>query len=178
MSGVTGKVGELTLRWDRVPEGNTGTGICIVDGKPIEVRWKGDAYGLWVETAGRVVGYDFVRKIDDQGDVRYQVTERRGDREWNGVAFLREGEEVSSAASGGKKKSVRVRAQMPGKILKLLVQPGAQVEKNQPLLVMEAMKMENEIRSAIAGEVANLCVKEGQAVETGALLLELKPDEA
>jgi 3-methylcrotonyl-CoA carboxylase alpha subunit len=60
---------------------------------------------------------------------------------------------------------------MPGKIVRILVQAGAQVEKGQPLLVMEAMKMENEIRAAGAGKVSAVKVIEGQAVETGADLM-------
>jgi biotin carboxyl carrier protein len=71
-----------------------------------------------------------------------------------------------------------VYAKMPGKISKIMAQVGSKVEKGSPVLVMEAMKMENEIRVAIDGEVTNICVKEGQAVETGALLMELKPNEA
>jgi glutaconyl-CoA/methylmalonyl-CoA decarboxylase subunit gamma len=45
------------------------------------------------------------------------------------------------------------------------------------VMVMEAMKMENEIRATADGEVSNICVAEGQAVETGTLLMELKPAE-
>jgi biotin carboxyl carrier protein len=70
-----------------------------------------------------------------------------------------------------------VYAKMPGKISKIMTKVGSKVEKGNPVLVMEAMKMENEIRVAIDGEVTGICVKEGQAVETGALLIELKPTE-
>jgi len=67
---------------------------------------------------------------------------------------------------------------MPGKIAKLLVKVGDTVEKTAPVLVMEAMKMENEIRATVSGTVAHIHVKEGQAVETGTLLVELsKPAE-
>lgn len=68
-----------------------------------------------------------------------------------------------------------VYAKMPGKIVKLMAQVGTEVTKGAPLLVMEAMKMENEIRSAFSGTIKNVCVTEGQAVETGALLIELEP---
>lgn len=71
----------------------------------------------------------------------------------------------------------RVVAKMPGKIAKILVKQGVKVEKGQSLCVMEAMKMENDIRSTIAGEVETIHVTEGQAVESGALLIELKPSE-
>ena len=60
---------------------------------------------------------------------------------------------------------------MPGKIIRVLVQEGAEVQKDQPLLVMEAMKMENEIRSPQNGVVGQLKVSEGSTVESGADLI-------
>jgi len=65
----------------------------------------------------------------------------------------------------------RVVAPMPGRLVRVLVQPGQQVEAGDGLVVIEAMKMENELRSPRAGRVAELSVREGQAVETGALLV-------
>jgi biotin carboxyl carrier protein len=65
----------------------------------------------------------------------------------------------------------RVVAPMPGRLVRVLVQPGQQVEAGDGLLVMEAMKMENELRSPRAGRVAELLVREGQTVETAALLV-------
>ena len=63
-----------------------------------------------------------------------------------------------------------LRAPMPGRIVKLLVDPGQEVVAGQGLVVMEAMKMENELRSPRAGRVKEIHVRERQAVETGALL--------
>lgn len=63
-----------------------------------------------------------------------------------------------------------IRAPMPGKVVKILVQVGDEVMGGQGLLVVEAMKMENELKSPKAGKVVELSVKEGQAVESGALL--------
>ncbi|HYJ15717.1 MAG TPA: biotin/lipoyl-containing protein [Candidatus Limnocylindria bacterium] len=60
---------------------------------------------------------------------------------------------------------------MPGKILAVLVSDGDQVEKGQGLVIVEAMKMENEVHSPIAGEVKEIKVKPGDTVESGALLL-------
>jgi biotin carboxyl carrier protein len=65
----------------------------------------------------------------------------------------------------------RVVAPMPGRLVRVLVQLGQQVEAGDGLLVMEAMKMENELRSPRAGRVAELPVREGQTVETAALLV-------
>jgi biotin carboxyl carrier protein len=74
---------------------------------------------------------------------------------------------VRKVASG----ATRVAAPMPGKLVRVLVQPGEDVAAGQGLVVMEAMKMENEIRAPRAGRVREVPVQERQAVETGALLV-------
>lgn len=66
----------------------------------------------------------------------------------------------SDAGSG----PVEVRAQMPGKIISLLVEVGAEVEAGQSLLVIEAMKMQNELKSPKSGVVSKLHVSEGETV--------------
>jgi biotin carboxyl carrier protein len=65
----------------------------------------------------------------------------------------------------------RVTAPMPGKVVKLLVSAGDQVTARQGVVVVEAMKMENELRAPRSGRVKEVPVREGQAVETGALLV-------
>src|SRR3990172_6718620 len=60
-----------------------------------------------------------------------------------------------------------VRAPLPGVILKVIHKPGEAVEAEEPVLVLEAMKMENEIRAPIAGAIAELFVVEGGSVNTG-----------
>jgi biotin carboxyl carrier protein len=59
---------------------------------------------------------------------------------------------------------------MPGKIIAVLVSEGDTVEKGQGLVIVEAMKMENEVRCPINGEVKEVRVKPGDAVEAGAVL--------
>ncbi|HSE89466.1 MAG TPA: biotin/lipoyl-containing protein [Candidatus Binatia bacterium] len=65
----------------------------------------------------------------------------------------------------------RVSVPMPGKVIEVLVSEGDNVEKGQGLVIVEAMKMENEVRSPIAGEVKEIKVKPGDAVEGGAVLV-------
>jgi biotin carboxyl carrier protein len=65
----------------------------------------------------------------------------------------------------------QVVAPMPGKVVRVLVSPGDVVEARQGLLVIEAMKMENELRAARAGRVMTVRVVQGQSVEAGALLV-------
>jgi biotin carboxyl carrier protein len=59
---------------------------------------------------------------------------------------------------------------MPGKVIKLLVAEGAEVQVNQGIVVLEAMKMQNEIKSPKKGVVSKLGVTEGAAVNAGDLL--------
>jgi len=67
---------------------------------------------------------------------------------------------------------------MPGKIVKLLVKVGDQVQEGQTLLVMEAMKMQNEPKTSTTGTVATVHVQEGATVETGATLITVVAPEA
>ena len=62
---------------------------------------------------------------------------------------------------------------MPGTILDVQVTPGQQVEKGAVLVILEAMKMENEIMAPEAGKVLSVSVTKGQQVDTGALLVVL-----
>ncbi len=79
----------------------------------------------------------------------------------------------------------RLTAPMPGKVVRVLVKPGDTVTARQPLVVIEAMKMENELRAARDGVVAEVQAREGQSVDAGMLLLvvacrrvELGPSES
>ncbi|HEY5675844.1 MAG TPA: biotin/lipoyl-containing protein, partial [Myxococcales bacterium] len=63
-----------------------------------------------------------------------------------------------------------ISAPMPGKVVKVLVKVGDEVKDGQGLVVVEAMKMENELKSPKAGKVTELHAVEGAAVESGAKL--------
>lgn len=65
-------------------------------------------------------------------------------------------------------------APMPGLIVRIQVAPGDEVQAGQGLVVMEAMKMENELRASAAGRVKRVAVSPGAAVEKGATLIELE----
>ncbi len=80
---------------------------------------------------------------------------------------------LSSNASGPRGPAPLV-APMPGLIVRVSVEVGASVQPGQGLVVMEAMKMENELRSASAGTVKSIRVGPGMAVERGAVLVELE----
>ena len=77
-------------------------------------------------------------------------------------------EEAGSAPGAGPQ---RVHAPMPGKVVRVLVRAGDIVSARQPLVVVEAMKMENELRAGRDGTVAGIHAFEGASVEAGALLV-------
>lgn len=73
-------------------------------------------------------------------------------------------------AAGDEAGPQRITAPMPGKVVRVLVAPGDTVAARQGLVVVEAMKMENELRAARPGRVATVSVSEGQSVDAGAVL--------
>lgn len=64
--------------------------------------------------------------------------------------------------------------QMPGKVVKLMKNVGDKVTKGETVLILEAMKMENEIKSGADGTIKSVNVKEGQALEAGFLMVEIE----
>ena len=64
-----------------------------------------------------------------------------------------------------------IKAPMPGLVIKVLVENGEQVSKNSPLLILEAMKMENILKSPAEGKIASIKIKERDAVEKGQVLI-------
>lgn len=78
-----------------------------------------------------------------------------------------------AAAPAGAQGAVKVNAPMPGKILKVNVNAGTAVKKGDVLLVLEAMKMENEIVAPQDGTVASVNVSKGDSVEAGQVIITL-----
>lgn len=68
-----------------------------------------------------------------------------------------------------------VKAYIPGIIKKIHVSKGEEVEKNKPLLVLEAMKMQNEVFAPVSGEIEEIFVKEEEKVQKNRILLKIKP---
>lgn len=83
---------------------------------------------------------------------------------------------LAAKTRGGKsgRRRQSVKAYMPGRVVALLVQEGEEVTAGQGVLVLEAMKMENEIRAEHDGTVTKFHAQPGQAVETGNPLFELE----
>lgn len=66
---------------------------------------------------------------------------------------------------------------MPGRIVKILVSEGSEVEKGQSLVIVEAMKMENELYAECAGKVVRIAVEVDKAVDAGEILLVIESDD-
>ena len=122
----------------------TGTYSILLDGQSFEVRVQPEPGGwLHVQTYG-----------EDFPVVVYDPRVWRGKR---GGILEAEGRQ-------------QVTAPMPGKVVRVLVAAGDKVEAGQGLLVVEAMKMQNEIRAPKSGTVERILVSEGQAVHAGHVL--------
>lgn len=78
------------------------------------------------------------------------------------------------AGGAGREGGKEIRSFMPGKVVDVLVAVGDEVAKDQGILIVEAMKMENEVRAATSGKVKEIRVSPGQAVESGELLVVLE----
>lgn len=72
--------------------------------------------------------------------------------------------------------NLELKSGMPGKIIEIFVKPGDRVKNNKPLLIMEAMKMENEMRASSDCIVKEVCIKQGDSVESGAVLIRFEPN--
>ncbi len=151
-----------TIRVEVRPQ--DGRYLVTLDGRPLEVdHQETGAHFVSLLIGGKSYEAGLERRPDGYNVVLAEdvlTVELRGASQ-AALASVRK-------AEGG---PARILAPMPGRLVRVLVQPGQQVEAGEALLVMEAMKMENELRSPRAGRVAELLVREGQAVETAALLV-------
>lgn len=85
---------------------------------------------------------------------------------------------LQRAGGKGKRGQGTVKPPMPGKVVEVHVREGDEVQEGTPLLVLEAMKMQNDLKSAVAGVVKSVKVKAGQNVEATTVLVEIEPAEA
>jgi biotin carboxyl carrier protein len=75
---------------------------------------------------------------------------------------------------GGMGGDSELKAGMPGKVIEIFAKVGDAVKANKPLLIMEAMKMENEMRSSSDVVIKEICVKQGDSVESGQTLIKFE----
>ena len=123
----------------------------IVDGEEFEVELEQDGE-MWKAT---VEGKTFEIQVPDAGPAPKQ---RR-------------------SAGGKSKKSGKVTANIPGKVVTVEVTVGQEVEEGQVVMILEAMKMQNEIQAPVIGTVTEIHCEEGQSIEANVPLLVITPPE-
>ena len=156
------------------------------DGRSHDVTVQDDADGRTVTVAGRSHRVQGVRRADDGSLVvtldgaEYRV--RRTDLHHAIIDetehhFRLDAVQAGVAAGAIGAEGAQIRPPMPGKIVRVAVAEGDVVEAGQVLLVLEAMKMQNEVTSPAAGRVRRIHVEAGHVVDGKDLLLELGPVE-
>ncbi|MFO0677941.1 MAG: biotin/lipoyl-containing protein [Polyangiaceae bacterium] len=138
-----------------------------VDGRPVDVDVVDLREQLSVRVAGRMVDLTVEGRPPEVGAIA------NGQRAYVRVVSERERAAEAAKGKGPSAAESSVRSPMPGRIVKILVAKGAAVTKGQPLLVVEAMKMENEVKAKADATVADVHVTVGQTVEANAKLLSL-----
>jgi len=161
---------EVAGRMRHVNVDRTGDTLAVtLDGR----TWQVDAARIDAQTLSLVVdnvwrkSYDVVATSDA---ATAQLTVHVGETP---VAVAMNGRRHKGRKDGAASVSgpQRVVAPMPGKVVRVLVQAGDTVRARQPLVVVEAMKMENELRAGRDGTVADIHAQEGASVDAGALLV-------
>ena len=139
-----------------------------------------------VEIGGK--GYE-VRVIEGSADTGKYVLELSGERipivvtdVMKGGASAARGRDPGAAAAAAAKRTAKpaeaggegVRAPMPGKIVDVFVEPGGKVDAGDVVIILEAMKMENELRAPKKATVKSVLVKKGDPAQGGQLLVALE----
>jgi len=163
------KGGELRIGLSEVGEGQ------------FEVTLDGETVHVDAAKSGRTIysviedGRQFEAMVDERGDHGFDVLVK-------GHLFHLESVDERTRLLAGSAGSIAVgkqvvQAEMPGKVVKLCVAAGAEVSEGQGVVIVEAMKMENEISSPIDGVVTEIEVSVNQTVEAGETLFVVEPQE-
>jgi geranyl-CoA carboxylase alpha subunit len=158
-----------------------------LDGKIHEVEIVRERGGGYVASVG---GNDVRFEIDDLGcdSIRFRVSglaeSARFFRDRDQLYFLHHGSQYSArdltlagpagAAAGGS--DGKVRAAMNGRVVAVLVRQGERVEAGQPVMTLEAMKMEHVHTAPVSGTISAIDVVEGEQVTTGKIVVEIEPN--
>src|SRR5450755_1220239 len=162
------------MTYDVVVDGKThrleltkgdNTWLCKVDDQAIEV----DAVLTARDVMSVLVGgkaYEIKRERSLQGDLHMVIGSARYAVDVQDPRSLRTRRAVAGAEAGPQK----VKAPMPGKIVRILVNEKDEVKAGQGIIVMEAMKMQNELKSPKNGKVQKILTSEGSTVNPGDML--------
>lgn len=163
-STINDKTTEITLNGDN--------DTAIVDGSETTYQFSGPQNGRYLLRIGhKLYTIDNVSKngktVEFTLDGKWVTSEVKTDQD---LLLEKLGFKTDTAASAG-----TLNAPMPGRILELLVAEGDEVELGDPIAILEAMKMENELKAPISGTIASITVSENTNVEKNQLLLEIEP---
>jgi biotin carboxyl carrier protein len=160
---VAGRELEVEIDGERVTAGGREftASLTAVPGTPLRQLWlSGRPTGVGMEDAGR--GHWTVTVRGDRWETEVIDERTRNIRSLTGASPRPQGPAV-------------LRAPMPGLVVRVLVEPGQLLAVGAGVLVLEAMKMENELRAHAAARVRAVRVRPGEAVEKGQVLAEFDP---
>ena len=139
---------------------------CRLDGDEIAV----DAVVTRPDVMSLIIGgtaYEVKREVAHSGDTHFWVKNSRFAAEVRDPRSLRS----RKAAAGGGEGPQKLTAPMPGKVVRVLLPAGSAVDAGQGVLVVEAMKMQNELTATVGGVVKAIHAEEKKTVEAGAKLV-------
>ena len=145
----------------------------VVDGHASEVdavRIGTFGLSLLLDGGGGISREVQVAPAGTPGDMLVSIDGRTVAATVNGRRTGRGGADIGAGARGDQ----AIVAPMPGRVVRVLVAAGDPVTARQAVVVVEAMKMENELRAARAGTVVDIHTREGASVEGGALLINIQ----
>ena len=141
---------------------------CRLDGREMDLDFASTQAGvLSILIAGK--SYE-VRQQTSGGETSVVIGQQSFGVAVRDPRSLRSRQHANAHAAGVKK----ITAPMPGKVVRVLVAAGSEVEAGQGVLVIEAMKMQNELKSPKKGVIKKLMAIEGAAVEAGQMLAEVE----
>ena len=142
----------------------------MVDNEPTDLKYETDQRGLL--SALIIDGKRYELKCDDRaGNYKISLSQKPYE-----VSFSRiEAEQEQKAVSSVTQPHRIIKAPMSGLVIAIHTSQGKTVKQSDSLILLEAMKMQNEIRSPIAGKVLKIYPQVGKSVEKGDQLIELEP---
>ncbi len=161
-----------------------------IDGQTHQIDWQqiaplatdakghiaqGGRYTLLLEGRSYEVFARRLQKPDETEGATYEIL-LAGQRFEVHVEDERERALLGSLASSHETGEIKVRAPMPGLVLNVVKQPGERVERSETVVVLEAMKMENDLATPHGGTVKEVLVRKGQTVNQGDVLVVISGD--
>jgi biotin carboxyl carrier protein len=157
-------ISDKTYHVEIVRQGSRWAGK--IDGQPFEVDAVPTARDILSIIEGEGNAYEVKRERALNGELHMLVGSSRYPCEVQDPRSLRTRRAASDATEGPQK----IVAPMPGKVVRIIVPQGEPVEAGKGVLVVEAMKMQNELKSPKSGKVQKLLVAEGATVNAGDML--------